>query len=105
MFATAAFGIVFVEGECPGCREIGPVSVRIGGMFTQSQLKSLDDVKRQLAAAVSRMGGNGLVRFKYGQRSTFWASIFNLDGVSWYGEGVAAELPAGVVTQAQHRTS
>jgi len=102
MFATFAAGIVFIEGECHGCREIGPVSVRIGGMFTQAQLKSLEDVKRQMAATVSQMGGNGLIRFKYGQRSTFWASIFGLDGVTWYGEGVAAELPAGTIKQVQH---
>lgn len=101
MFATVAAGVVFVEGECPGCREIGPVSVSIGGMFTQSQLKSLDDVKRQMAAAVKELDGNGLIRFKYGQRSTIWGSIFGLDGVAWYGEGVAAELAASAIAHVQ----
>ena len=94
MLSTVTEGIVFVEGEYSGCREIGPVSVSIGGMFTQAQLKSLADVKKQMAAVVKTLGGNGIVRFKYGQRSTFWGSIFGLDGICWYGEGVAVELPA-----------
>ena len=98
MIVTVAAGVLFVEGECPGCHEIGPASVCIGGMFTQSQLKSLDDVKLQLAAAVTQMGGNGLIRFKYGQRSKFWS----LDGLTWYGEGVAAEVPANIAKQAQN---
>lgn len=85
-------GIRFIEGRPPGKhQDLGPIEVKIGGMFQSAQLKSLDDVKRLMADTVKRKRGNAVLDFKYGQRSAgVFASLFQRDDVSWYGSGTIA---------------
>ncbi len=92
MFSAEFDGVLFVEGQPAGVQHLGSVEVKIGGLLTQAQLKSLDAVKGRLADQVRGRGGNCLVDFKYGQRSRFLASMFGLDDVSWYGSGMAATI-------------
>lgn len=92
MIRTTFDGVSFIEGECNEAQQIKPVSVRIHGIFSQAQLKSLDDVKKKMAALAKESGGNAIIQFTYGQRSTFWTTLLGLDDVSWYGEGVIARL-------------
>jgi hypothetical protein len=92
MFCTNHDGILFIEGECPGCQLLRPVEVKIQGMFSQAQLKSLDDVKDRMAQEARHARGNAIVRFKYGQRTTFWTTLLSLDDVGWYGTGVIGRL-------------
>jgi hypothetical protein len=37
-------------------------------------------------------GGNSVIDFKYGQRSTFWKSLLGMDDVMWYGSGKVARI-------------
>lgn len=92
MHVTVQDGIAFYEGIPDKCDHIENVTVEIGGMLiTQSQLKTLRDVKRELAAQAKRVGGNAIVDFKYGQKSVgFLRSLLQLDDVNWYGSGVIA---------------
>ena len=85
-------GVFFIEGRPVECRVIGPVSVELNGAFSQAQLKSLDDVKIELARLVSSKGGNCVADFKYGQRSTFWGSLWGMDKVAWYGSGTIGSI-------------
>jgi hypothetical protein len=80
-------GVLFVEGQPDGLRSIGRVEVKLNGAFSQAQLKSLDDVKRELAKKVRAKNGNCLINFKYGQRTSFWTTLISLDDVGWYGSG------------------
>jgi uncharacterized protein YbjQ (UPF0145 family) len=100
MWLTVTDGVVFVEGECSGAKDIGPISVRIHGVFSQAQLKSLDDVKRKMASKAKRVGANGIIRFRYGQRANAWTWLLGIDDVSWYGEGTAVTLPQSVYDKA-----
>lgn len=95
MHATTQDGIVFYEGTPDDYEPIEAVKIEIGGMlFTQSQLKTLKDVKRELATRASRAGGNAIVDFQYGQASVgFFRSILQLDDVNWYGSGTIATVP------------
>jgi hypothetical protein len=91
MYTTVFEGIKFIEGLPRGSQILEPVRVEIGGILTSSQLKSLDDIKRQMTLQVRRVGGNAVVEFKYGQKSVgFWRSLFDRDDVHWYGEGKIA---------------
>lgn len=92
MHFTVQDGISFYEGMPDNCEPIDSVKVEIGGMLiTQAQLKTLKDVKRELAARATRAGGNAIVNFQYGQRSVgFWRSILQLDDVNWFGTGTIA---------------
>jgi hypothetical protein len=92
MIRTTFDGILFIEGECKEAQQIKPISVRIHGFFSQAQLKSLDDVKKDMALLAREAGGNAIIRFTYGQRSTFWTTLLGVDDVSWYGEGIIARL-------------
>jgi hypothetical protein len=86
-----AEGIFFTEAtSIQGARELGPARVQIGG-----QNRDLRHVKAALAAKVRGMGGNGLVRFTYGQRGNPWyRSLSGLfDAEHWYGEGIVVILP------------
>jgi hypothetical protein len=93
MHSTIEDGITFYEGVPERCRPIEQVSIEIGGMLlTQSQLKTLKDVKRELAARASKAGGNAIVDFKYGQKCVgFFRSLLQIDDVNWYGTGTIAQ--------------
>jgi hypothetical protein len=92
MYAAQYKGVWFVEGMPNGCRLLGPISTEINEAFGQSQLKSLDDVKERMVGLVHQMGGNAVVNFKYGQRSSFWKSLWGVDNVWWYGSGQIAVI-------------
>lgn len=92
-------GIYFIEGDGTSGRTIGPINIELNGFFSQNQLKTLDDLKDKMVQLVKRDGGNAVISFKYGQRSTFWKSIFGMDDVYWYGSGVIAQIdPASIST-------
>lgn len=90
MYSSEFEGITFIEGLPAGARLIKHVDVRIDGVFSQAQLKSIDDVKRLLVKQVRQAGGNALVNFQYGQRSSFWTTLVGIDDVGWFGSGDVA---------------
>ena len=91
MIVTEFDGVYFYENHPQGATVIEPVSVAIDGVFKNAQLCSLDDVKAKLASICREKGGNAIVNFSYGQKSAgFFASLFSLDNVSWYGKGSIA---------------
>jgi len=93
MHVTTQDGITFYEGTPDHYEPIESVRIESGEMLlTQSQLKTLKDVKRELAARASEAGGNSIVDFEYGQKSVGWfLSILELD--DWYGSGTIARVP------------
>lgn len=99
MYYSVLDGILFIEGPHPQARPIRDISVKIHGFAGQAQLKTLDHVKKQMLPKIAKLGGNCLIDFKYGQKSTFWTALVSLDDVSWYSSGTVAWLPPEV-TQA-----
>jgi hypothetical protein len=85
-------GIVYIEGRPSGARIIQPISVELNHMFRQNLLKTLDDVKREMNKLTVAAGGNCIVDFKYGQKSSFWKSMFGMDDILWYGNGMIAQI-------------
>ncbi|MBQ7207569.1 MAG: hypothetical protein IJS01_07215 [Lentisphaeria bacterium] len=93
MYFSEYGGVYFVEGIPADAKIIGNISTVVDGVFCNAQLKTLDDVKREMALQVRRNGGNAVVAFKYGQHSMgFWRSLFSLDNVYWKGEGKIASI-------------
>ncbi len=90
MYKAEYKGVLFIEGMPEGCTVIRDISTEINEFFGQSQLKSLDDVKDKMVHAVRKCEGNAVVDFKYGQRSSFWKSLFGFDDVMWYASGKIA---------------
>ena len=90
MYSAEYKGIIFIEGIPKGCVILHEISTEINEFFAQSQLKSLDNVKDRMVQIVVNSGGNAVVDFKYGQRSSFWKSLLGLDGVLWYASGKIA---------------
>ncbi len=83
--------IAFFETIPENATAIENVQIEIGGIISQAQLKTLKDVKRELAARAHRAGGNAIVNFSYGQKSVgFLRSLFQLDDVNWHGSGTIA---------------
>lgn len=85
-------GITYVEGMPSEVQIIQPVSVELNHMFQQNQLKSLDDVKREMNKLAREAGGNCIVEFKYGQKSSFWKSMFGMDDILWFGSGFIGRI-------------
>lgn len=85
-------GVYFVEGVPAGARRISTISTKLDGVFSNSQLKSLDDVKDAMVSEVKAKGGNAVIDFKYTQRSSFWRSLISLDDVRWEASGVVANI-------------
>ncbi len=93
MYESEYDGVLFCEGSLEGARVIQHIKIEIGGVFQSAQLRSLNDVKREMAAQASSRGGNAILNFRYGQRSVgFLRSLFQRDDVNWYGEGSIALL-------------
>ena len=103
MYYAEYQGVYFVEGRPAEAVAIGPISTELNGFFSQNQLKSLDDIKARMCAIVRERGGNCVVDFKYGQRSTFWKSLFGMDNVLWHASGTIARIDAAAL--AKHRRS
>ena len=98
MYCSVYNGVYFIEGTPAGAKIIGNISTVLDGVFRNAQLKTLDDVKKEMSLQVWRNGGNAVVAFKYGQHSMgFWRSLFSLDNVCWKGEGKIAYIdPASI---------
>ena len=94
-------GIIFIEGDEPRATIIAPI--KYNKLFSfNSQLQTLDCVKNQLVEQTLSCGGNAVVNFEYGQKSSGWlaSSLFALDdNIKWYGSGMAAKLPEGIKNQ------
>ena len=96
-------GVYFVEAMPAGAQILKSIDTKLDGFFTQSQLKSLDAIKDKMVIAVQEAGGNAVIDFKYGQRSTFWKSLFGMDNVLWHASGTIARIDAAAL--AKHRRS
>jgi len=97
MYFAEYKGVYFIEGHPREAVPLHGVSGELNGMFTQNHLKSLDDLKEKMRVSVLAAGGNCVIDFKYGQRSTFWKSLIGMDDVHWYGSGVTARIDPAVI--------
>ena len=91
MYFSDFKGVFFIEGAPHEAQTLEAISSELNGFFSQNQLRSLDDLKEKMKDYVLQRGGNCVIEFKYGQRSTFWKSIFGMDNVFWYGTGKIAK--------------
>ena len=97
MYFDCYNGIYFVEGH-PPAKAIKPILTRLDGyFFSQSQLKSLDDVKTAMIKIVKQSGGNAVIDFKYCQKSSFWRSLLSIDDVRWEASGMIAQIDPAVL--------
>lgn len=80
--------IVFVEGSYNNAVLGDPVECDLSFVFG-AQLKSLRDVKNNLAEKAKLKGYNAIVDFTYGQKSR-WLAI---DDVAFWGKGKLANIP------------
>ncbi len=92
MYSSNYNGVYFVEGVPPSAQVIREINTEINEFFGQSQLKNLDHVKQLMVKAVAAAGGNAVIDFKYGQKSSFWKSLLGLDDVLWYASGKIAVI-------------
>ena len=90
-FTTVYNGVVFIEGKHIDAKVVNAVQVDLSFKFG-AQLKSLRDVKNELAQQARACGCNAVIYFTYGQKSR-WLAI---DDVAFWGKGVAAMLPSHI---------
>lgn len=88
-YTVAYKGIVFVEGPKENATLGQDIKCDLSFVLG-AQLKSLRDVKDDLAAQAKAMGYNAVVNFTYGQKSRFLA----IDDVAFWGKGTLANIPA-----------
>ena len=88
-------GILFVEGYEGSAKILGKIAYQ--KQFTyNSQIQTLECVKDQLVQRTLELGGNAVVNFQYGQKSSSCCGSFLCsldDNVRWYGDGLAAIIP------------
>ena len=88
-------GVIFIEGVEQTAKVLGRVEYKKLFSFN-AQVQTLDCVKDQLIEKTIALGGNAIIDFKYGQKSSGWfkSSLFSLDdNIKWYGSGIAVILP------------
>ena len=99
MYWSELDGVYFVEGAPSGASKIRGIKSELMGGFSQSQLKTLDHLKRAMVREVRKAGGNAVIDFQYGQKNTFWSTIFSLDDVYWRGSGTIASISPNSLPQ------
>lgn len=99
MYWSERDGVFFVEGRPPGATLLRPIKSALTGGFSQAQLKTLDHLKDVMAREVIAAGGNAVVDFTYGQKSTFWNTLWSIDDVFWRGGGTIASIDPGKLTK------
>jgi hypothetical protein len=82
--------IVFVEGDWRNATYGSQINCTLLG---GGQLKSLNDVKHNLAQQAKRQNYNAVVHFTYGQKTGFFLSFLAWDEVSYWGKGRLANIP------------
>ena len=87
-FTTIFEDIVFVEGDFPGAVRKEEIKNDMTRGFG-SQLKTLADVKHNLAQKAKNKGANAILDFQYGQKSRW----FSIDHIGYWGKGVLAIIP------------
>jgi hypothetical protein len=88
---TVTDGVAFFEGRVSSARIIQGIETSMDRMFSQTQLKSLESLKKAMAKRAIQLGGNCIMCFEYGQKqSSFFKSIFSLDDIFWQGKGIVA---------------
>jgi hypothetical protein len=87
-FTTVFEDVVFVEGDYKGAVRGAKIKSDLTYNFG-AQLKSLRDIKHNLAVQAKRKAFNAVLDFKYGQKSKFFA----FDNVGYWGEGILANIP------------
>ncbi|AEF80952.1 hypothetical protein TREAZ_1861 [Leadbettera azotonutricia ZAS-9] len=80
-------GIIFVEGDFPGAERGAHISCDLSFKIG-AQLKSLRDVKNNLASKARSKGANAILDFTYGQKSRWLA----LDDIAFWGKGCLAVI-------------
>ena len=86
-YPTLFGDVIFIETEVEEGEKISILKSDLRGIG--AQLKSLDDVKFNLAEKARALGCNCVSKFQYGQKSR-WLAI---DDVFHSGSGVAVRLP------------
>ena len=84
--------IIFIEGVEESAKALGKVEYKKSFSYN-AQSKTLNCVKDQLVEKTIALGGNAVVDFKYGQKSSGWfkSALLNYDdNIKWYGSGMAA---------------
>lgn len=85
-------GVYFVEGSLSDAQAYGPIDTKHDGVWSQSQLKSLDTLKQSMAEQAKSVGCNAVLNFRYGQKNTFWRSLLSIDDVWWHASGLMARI-------------
>lgn len=85
-YVTLCAGVVFIEGDHPRAQKMYDATTRVGGFG--AQLKSLNDLKFQMAGIARSNGCNCVVNFNYGQKS----KVIAIDDVAYVGGGFYAVL-------------
>ena len=85
-YVTAYEGVIFIEGEHPRAKKCYTAETRVGGFG--AQLRSLNDLKAQMAQTAKANGCNCVVNFTYGQKT----KLIAIDDVAFVGNGFYAVL-------------
>ena len=78
--------IIFIEGDNEKAEKRGRIKANLTGIG--AQLKTLNDVKKNMALQAKIRQCNCILDFKYGQKSSW----FSIDDVKFYGSGIVAKL-------------
>lgn len=94
-YATFYKGILFIEGIELSAQILGKIEYKKNFSYN-SQSKTLNCVKDQLVEKTIALGGNAVIDFQYGQKTSGWFKSLLLnydDNIKWFGNGVAAIIP------------
>jgi len=85
-------GIFFIEGHIREFEEIQIIKSDLSFKFG-SQLKNINDVKKELAKKAKNLGANAVLDFKYGQKAR-WLAI---DDIVFFGSVIACKIDEEII--------
>lgn len=88
---TVTNGVAFFEGRVLSAQIIQEIDISMDKLFCQTQLKTLESLKIEMAKRAVQLGGNCIMCFEYGQKqSSFFKALFSIDDIYWQGKGIVA---------------
>ena len=70
--------IFFIEGTPPKYEFIDGITTESQNFPNAKSLKTLDDVKDDMALFAKNLNGNAIIKFRYSEKKSFWKKIFGI---------------------------
>ena len=84
--------IYFIEGTPPNYQFIDGITTESQNFPNPKSLKTLDDVKDDMAVFAKNANGNAIIKFRYSEKKSFWKKFFGFGSTYIQASGIIVSM-------------